>query len=144
MVAKIDRLGRSSADVLALVEQAEREGWRIVALDVGLDTTSPAGELLATALAMAARFEWRRISERQREKHDELRRRGRPRGRPAALPEVATRIISMRDEDATWQAIADALNHEGVPTTRGGAKWRPSSVRSAHLAAERERQARLG
>jgi hypothetical protein len=29
------------------------------------------------------------------------------------------------------QAIADALNAEGVPTVRGGAKWRPSSLQSA-------------
>ena len=28
------------------------------------------------------------------------------------------------------QAIADALNAEGVPTVRGGAKWRPSSLQS--------------
>jgi DNA invertase Pin-like site-specific DNA recombinase len=39
-----------------------------------LDTATPAGELVATALAMAARFEWYRISERQREKFHELRR----------------------------------------------------------------------
>ncbi len=30
----------------------------------------------------------------------------------------------------TLQAIADRLNEEGVPTVRGGAEWRPSSVRS--------------
>jgi hypothetical protein len=31
----------------------------------------------------------------------------------------------------TLQAIADVLNREGVPTQRGGAKWRPSSVQTA-------------
>jgi hypothetical protein len=31
----------------------------------------------------------------------------------------------------TLQAIADVLNAEGVPTTRGGAEWRPSSVQTA-------------
>ena len=81
MAAKIDRLGRSSADVMGLVERAQRKGWRIVALDVGLDTTTPAGELVAAALAMAARFEYRRITERQLDKHAELRRQGRPRVR---------------------------------------------------------------
>jgi hypothetical protein len=29
------------------------------------------------------------------------------------------------------QAIADRLNEEGVPTVRGGAKWRHSSVQTA-------------
>jgi hypothetical protein len=31
----------------------------------------------------------------------------------------------------TLQAIADQLNAEGVPTLRGGALWRPSSVQTA-------------
>jgi hypothetical protein len=30
----------------------------------------------------------------------------------------------------TLQAIADSLNEEGVPTARGAARWRPSSVQS--------------
>ena len=30
----------------------------------------------------------------------------------------------------TLQAIADRLNKEGVPTLRGGAEWRPSSVQA--------------
>ena len=37
----------------------------------------------------------------------------------------------MRTAGMTLQAIADVLNSEGVPTLRGGAMWRPSSVQSA-------------
>ena len=37
----------------------------------------------------------------------------------------------MRSDGLTLQAIADVLNAEGVPTLRGGAKWRPSSVQGA-------------
>ena len=37
----------------------------------------------------------------------------------------------MRAEGMTLQAIADTLNAEGVPTLRGGAEWRPSSVQAA-------------
>ncbi len=138
ITAKIDRLGRSSADVMGLVERAQRRGWRIVALDVGLDSTTPAGELVAAALAMAARFEYRRIQERQIEKHDTLRRQGKPRGRTSVPVEVADRIRVMRDVGATFDGIAQLLNEEGVPTARGGAAWRPSSVRSALVTRERE------
>jgi DNA invertase Pin-like site-specific DNA recombinase len=131
--AKIDRLGRSSADVLALVEQAHRAQWRLFVVDVGLDTGSASGELVAGALSLAARFEWRRISERQREKHDELRRQGRPRGRETVPSAVADQIIAERDAGASWQSIADRLDGDRVPTARGGTSWRPSSVRSAYL-----------
>jgi DNA invertase Pin-like site-specific DNA recombinase len=138
VVARIDRLGRSSADVLGLVERAQREGWRLLALDVGLDSATPAGELVAAALAMAARFEWRRISERQQEKFTELRRQGRARGRASAPREVADLIIGLREAGSTWQAIADMLNGQKVPTPRGGSAWRPSSVRSADATRRRE------
>lgn len=138
VVAKVDRLGRSAADVAAVVERAQREGWRLVALDVGLDLGTPAGELVANALGMAARFEWRRISERQREKFAELRRQGRPRGRATVPTAVADRIIRLREKGRTWQAIADELERAKVATARGGTVWRPSSVRAAYLTRRRE------
>jgi hypothetical protein len=40
--------------------------------------------------------------------------------------------------DATYQAIADALNADKVPTVRGGGEWRPSSVRSAIMSRRAE------
>ena len=93
---KIDRLGRNAAEVLALVEQATKEGWRLIALDAGLDTDTPAGELVAGMLALAARFEHRRIAERQQEKFAELRRQRRARGQPATGRALADRIIRLR------------------------------------------------
>ena len=137
VVAKIDRLGRNAAEVLALAKRAEKEGWRLIALDVGLDSASPSGALVVGMLALAADFENRRISERQHGKFAELRRQGRVRGRPAADRAVADRIISLRTDGTTWQAIADTLNQDRVPTTRSGAEWRPSSVRSAYVARTR-------
>jgi hypothetical protein len=49
----------------------------------------------------------------------------------ADLPLLQRRIATMRASGMTLQAIADTLNQEGVPTLRGGAKWRPSSVQAA-------------
>jgi DNA invertase Pin-like site-specific DNA recombinase len=138
VTAKIDRLGRSSADVCGLVERAQREQWRLIALDVGLDTTTPAGELVAAALAMAARFEYRRISERQLEKHDELRRQGRPRGRPAVSAQVAEAIHLQRESGLSLRAIAAELNAKDVPRPQGGKLWHPSTVRSVLHTRERE------
>jgi DNA invertase Pin-like site-specific DNA recombinase len=135
--AKLDRLGRSAAEVLTLAEQARREGWRLLILDVGADTDGLAGEVVLMALAMAARIEHVRISERQCEKFAQLRKAGRARGRPAVSREVADRIIAARDGGATWEAIARALAAEGVSTARGGS-WRPSAVRSAYLTRSRE------
>ena len=46
-------------------------------------------------------------------------------------PELRDRIARMRADGMTLQQIADRLNADGVPTVRGGAKWRPSSVQAA-------------
>ena len=46
-------------------------------------------------------------------------------------PKLHLRIKRMRERGMTLQAIADGLNREGVPTLRGGAMWRPSSVEAA-------------
>ena len=53
--------------------------------------------------------------------------------RPAVhdLPALKKHIVAMRSAGMTLQAIADRLNAEGVPTLRGGKKWRPSSVQVA-------------
>ena len=60
-------------------------------------------------------------------------RAARRKGPPAVAdyPGLRQRIARMRAEGMTLQAIADRLNAEGVPTVRGGAKWRPSSVQAA-------------
>jgi hypothetical protein len=54
-------------------------------------------------------------------------------GRPAVAdrPLLQRRIATMRASGMTLQAIANTLNREGVPTLRGGAEWRPSSVQAA-------------
>ncbi len=137
VVAKLDRLGRSAAEVLAIAEEAQRDGWRLVALDVNLDTASPAGMLVLGVLAAAAKFEHSRISERQREKFDALRRAGRPRGHAALDPAIADQVVAERAAGSTWQAIADRLNAECVATPQGGAMWRPASVRSVVLTRQR-------
>jgi DNA invertase Pin-like site-specific DNA recombinase len=141
--AKLDRLGRSAAEVLTLAEQSKREGWRLLILDVGADTLSLSGEAVLMALAMAARIEHVRIAERQRDKHEALRRAGRARGRKAVDRDIADRIIGLRESGSTWQAVADTLNEEKIPTARSGAIWRPSSVQSAYRTRQRELLAQI-
>ena len=46
-------------------------------------------------------------------------------------PKVRKRIERQRKRGWTLQRIADKLNRHGVPTTRGGAEWRASSVATA-------------
>jgi DNA invertase Pin-like site-specific DNA recombinase len=129
IASKIDRLG-SGSDVVALAEEAKRDGWRLVVLDVGLDTATPAGMLVLGVLASVAAFDLERIGERNRAWKHQARVRGEVRGAHAADRTLADRIIAMRDEGMTYRAIAATLIDEGVEKVRGGTTWHPSNVRS--------------
>jgi DNA invertase Pin-like site-specific DNA recombinase len=131
VVAKLDRLSRSMLDFTALMAQAQKRSWALVALDAPVDTTTPAGEAMANVLATFAQFERRLIGQRTREALAVKRAQGVRLGRRPELPRrVLKRIERERKEGAPFAAIADGLNRDGVPTAHGGQRWWPSTVRA--------------
>src|SRR6266545_521052 len=99
VVSKLDGLSRSLLDFTGLMARAQKEGWALVALDCGVDTTSPAGEAMANVLATFAQFERRLIAERTRDalaaKRAEAERRGDTFkiGRPRTMSTAVVRRI---------------------------------------------------
>lgn len=133
VVAKLDRLARSVHDFAGLVRIAEREGWGIVAVDLGVDMTTPTGGLLANVTASVAEWERRIISVRTSEALAQKKAEGVRLGRPRSLdPAVASRIRSRRAKGATLQSIADELNLDAIGTPSGRA-WSPALVRKVTL-----------
>ena len=130
IVSELGRLSRSAADLGGVLDRLKRTGGRLVALDLGLDTASPEGRVAAQALASVSSWE----HERTRKGLAAVAAGAAATAEPRVVqdvPALKQRIASMREEGMTLQAIADVLNSEGVPTLRGGAQWRPSSVQSA-------------
>lgn len=131
VVAKLDRLSRSILDFAALMDQASRERWALVALDLGVDTTTPQGELMANVMATFAQFERRLIGQRTKDALATRRAAGVRLGRPRVTPEdVVHRIVSERQTGATLRTIVDGLNRDAVPTARGGRQWYVSTVQA--------------
>lgn len=129
VVARLDRLSRSLLDFAGLMERSRQEGWSLVALDLGVDTSTPAGEMMASVMASFAQYERRLIGQRTKDALAALKARGVRLGRPVTLPtEVRDRINIQRAEGKTLRAIAEVLNAEKVATSQGGAKWYPSTV----------------
>jgi DNA invertase Pin-like site-specific DNA recombinase len=131
VVAKLDRLSRSLLDFANLMESARSEGWALIALDLGVDTSSVAGELIANILASFAQFERKLIGQRTREGLAAKRAAGVRLGRPRNIAtDVVERIVSERAAGRTLTAIAEGLTSDGVPTAQGGARWHASTVRA--------------
>jgi DNA invertase Pin-like site-specific DNA recombinase len=131
VVAKLDRLSRSMLDFTALMAQAQKQSWALVALDCAVDTTTPAGEAMANVLATFAQFERRLIGQRTRDALREKKAQGVRLGRPVKLPaSVAKRIVRERKTGLSLAAIAEGLNEDKVPTAHGGRAWYPATVRA--------------
>ena len=141
VVAKLDRLGRSALDVLRLADSARAQGWRLVLLDLGLDTATPVGSFALASLAAVAQLERDLIAQRTRDALDAARRNGTRLGRPVEIDqEIRLRIRREFHNGSSLSEIARTLTCEGVPTARGGRKWYPSSVQAVlrSLALDRE------
>jgi peptidoglycan hydrolase-like protein with peptidoglycan-binding domain/DNA invertase Pin-like site-specific DNA recombinase len=133
IVASLRRLSHSVADIGRILEVIGRNGGRLVALDLGIDTATPEGRKAANVLVSVSGWERQRLAERTRQGLEAARAKGGAVGRPSVhdVPALKQWIVELRESGLTLQAIADRLNAEGVPTLRGGEKWRPSAVQAA-------------
>jgi DNA invertase Pin-like site-specific DNA recombinase len=136
LVAKLDRLSRSLMDFAGLMERADRNRWALVALDLGVDTSTPSGEMMANVLATFAQFERRLIGQRTKDALAVRRAHGVKLGRPRQLPgPLRHRIRSMHRQGISLAGIARRLNAEGVTTAQGGRAWHASTIRAIVQAA---------
>jgi DNA invertase Pin-like site-specific DNA recombinase len=111
-----------------LLDHAEKKGWKVVLLDVEVDTTTAAGRLVVEVVSTAASFESRRIGERQRAAPAVRRSQGKRAGQAPILPaSIRSRIATDRQAGKSLNAISTALNDEGIPTAKGGA-WYASTI----------------
>ncbi len=67
VVAKLDRLARSVAHLLTIVDHLNRKGASLRVLNLSIDTGAPTGKLMLTMLGGIAQFEREIMLERQRE-----------------------------------------------------------------------------
>ena len=67
VVARLDRLGRDTRDVLNLIHECEQRHAFVTVLDPHISTRGDMGHIVLTVLGMVAQMERRFIKERQRE-----------------------------------------------------------------------------
>jgi DNA invertase Pin-like site-specific DNA recombinase len=133
VVTRLDRLTRSLADFCQLVEWFKQADKTLVVLDFDLDTSTPAGELIAHMMAALAQWQRRVIGENTRLALEEKRRRGEPINQGSIMdrPELMEQIRLWHAGGWTYRQICDQLNRDQVPTIRGGASWSTSVIGSA-------------
>jgi DNA invertase Pin-like site-specific DNA recombinase len=125
VVAELRQLCPSVAELGGVLEAVEHADARVVSLEPPFDTGTPIGRTLGHMLTSVSGWERARRAEMTAAARSKV-------GVAFAIPpDLKLRIARMRSAGMTLQAIVDQLNEEGVPTIRGGARWRPSSVQVA-------------
>ncbi len=100
-------------------------------LDLGIDPSTPAGEMTATVVAAMAQMERRLIGQRTKDALAVKRAEGVQLGRPREIgEETIERIQELYEAGLSVAAIARKLNEECVPTPRGG-RWHSPGVKRA-------------
>ncbi|HEX9950966.1 MAG TPA: recombinase family protein [Rubricoccaceae bacterium] len=117
-VWRLDRLGRSLADLIAQVETLRERGVGFRSLTEGIDTTTPGGQLVFHIFGALAQFERELIRERTVAGMESARARGRTGGRKPALTrrqvELASRLI--RDRETSIEDVCAAVGGVGRST----------------------------
>ena len=157
LVLRLDRLSRSTRDMLDLVDETRRRGWRLISVSEHLDTGTAAGRLVVTVLAALSQMEREQIGERTRFAMEAIAREGRVRSRhlpfgyrSRAQPEATEAVAGDRSELVEHEpeqralhelleqrnlslgayAIATRLNGHGQVNPRNGRPWTRASVAS--------------
>jgi DNA invertase Pin-like site-specific DNA recombinase len=107
VVVKLDRLGRSTRDVLNLVHELEEKGAHLRVLEPEINTKGPMGKMVLTVLGMVSEMELGFIRDRQRTGIEAAKARGVYKGRPATLDHE--RIVTMKAEGKGATEIARQL-----------------------------------
>jgi DNA invertase Pin-like site-specific DNA recombinase len=131
LVAKLDRLSRSVHDLSGLLKLANARKWSVVAIDLGVDTSTPTGKLVANVMMSVAEWEREIIGARTSAAMQAAKRQGKRFGFPSALPATTgERLLELR-RTSTLAATAEALNAEGLTTATGDA-WSVNTVAKVH------------
>jgi DNA-binding CsgD family transcriptional regulator len=135
-----DRLEARLDEIRArLAEEAEQRKFAVAVLQLGGDALTERERtvlaLLGGGLTLDEAAQEMGVTRRTvlKYRRDAVRRYKEARGVDSYVADRAAirkRILQMRGDGMTLQAIADQLNAEGVPPPRERGRWRPSSVQT--------------
>ena len=110
LVWRLDRWGRSVADLLATLQELEHLGVAIVSLTEALDLTTPAGRAMAGLLAVFAEVERKVLRDRVHAGLAHARQNGKRLGRPLIAVLHADQVRKLRRVGLSKSEIACQLN----------------------------------
>jgi putative DNA-invertase from lambdoid prophage Rac len=109
VVWRLDRWGRSVADLMTTLRELTDLGVGFVSLTEALDLTTPTGRAMAGMLAVFAEFEREILRERVKAGIAQARKEGRPHGCPRTASLMAEEVRRLKAERVNHSEIARRL-----------------------------------
>lgn len=127
---KLDRLARSTTDLLSIVGRLEAKKVALRVLSMGgadLDTRTPTGRLMLTMLGAVAEFERALMLERQREGIAKAKAEGAYKGRVPTAQRQRDQVRTLRAQGIKPNEIAERLGMSRASVYRCLAAVEPST-----------------
>jgi DNA invertase Pin-like site-specific DNA recombinase len=133
LVVNDARLMSRSTDFATFMQWFRDSGAALIALDLGLDTSTTEGSRVASALITLNGWasQWLSNGTRRHATNGHPKSADHARVPIGERADVLERIAEMDKGGMSAQEIADQLNEEGVPTLFATERWWPSSVQAA-------------
>jgi len=112
IVTKLDRLARSTRDLLNIINRLEKKKVELVVLDQQIDTSTATGRLMVSMLAAIAEFENDLRKDRQMQGIAMAKRKGVQFGRRKALNDI--QVQEMRQKRQGGLLIKELMSHYGL------------------------------
>jgi DNA invertase Pin-like site-specific DNA recombinase len=108
IITRLDRLGRSTKDLLTVVGDLEEKGVQLEVLEQSIDTSTPEGKLFFTMVAAFAEFEREIMRSRTMDGLAAARARGKLGGRkPKLSDKQVAEVTRLYSDERSVQEIAD-------------------------------------
>ena len=109
VVTKLDRLARSVAPLMTILDALNAKGASLRILNMGIDTSTPTGKLMLTVLSGVAEFERDIMLERQREGIAKAKAEGKYKGRKPTAQARAEDVMALKAQGVGASEIAKRL-----------------------------------
>lgn len=110
VTTKLDRLARSVADLMLIIQALEQKAVGLRILNLGMDTQTPTGKLMLTVLGGVAQFEREMMLERQKEGVAKAKAAGKYKGRKPLAANLRQEVVYLAGQGMAKAHIARQLS----------------------------------
>jgi DNA invertase Pin-like site-specific DNA recombinase len=114
LVFKLDRLARSTGDLLAIVDEIQAKGVKLKTVDGEIDTSTASGRAFVGMLAVFAEFETNLRRERQAEGIRKAKAEGKYQGRKRSVDHILVKRLKAEGAGATTIAKKLGITRQSV------------------------------